>query len=57
MGTPGSMYIVRPDLLPRLAPQAEARGSMCRVIDGFGVCFSVESYREWRERFELPPAS
>jgi hypothetical protein len=45
LGAPGSLYIVREDLLPRVAPQAEAKGSTCHVVDGFGVCSSADPPR------------
>jgi hypothetical protein len=49
----GSLYIVRPDLMPRVAPQVTARGGMCTTIDGYGVCFSTDSYRAWQGAFAI----
>ncbi len=54
--TAGSLYVVRPDLLSRVAPLAAANGSTCTAVDGFGVCFSADSYRQWRQDFEIPRA-
>jgi hypothetical protein len=51
---PGSLYIVRHDLLPRVAAASGAGRPRCTVIDGFGVCYSAESYRAWRDTFEVP---
>jgi hypothetical protein len=55
--TPGTLYVVRRDLLPRLAPAAHAAGVVCTEVDGFGVCFSAESYRAWQSEFTVPPVS
>jgi hypothetical protein len=50
----GSLYIVRADLLPRLAPsEADGTQARCTVVDGFGVCFSPESYAQWRDGFDV----
>ena len=54
--TAGSLYVVRRDMLSRVAPLAAANGSTCTTIDGFGVCFSADSYRQWRQDFEIPRA-
>jgi hypothetical protein len=48
-----SLYVVRPDLLPAMTNR-EGNDPMCTVIDGFGVCFSKESFARWRETFDLP---
>ena len=54
--TAGSLYVVRPGPAARVAPLAAANGSTCTAVDGFGVCFSADSYRQWRQDFEIPRA-
>ena len=50
----GSLYIVRPDLLSRVAPRdGQAGAARCTVVDGFGVCFSPESHAQWRGEFDV----
>lgn len=51
---PGSLYIVRRDLLPKVMAAGAGAAPKCTVVDGFGVCFSAESYRAWRDTFEIP---
>jgi hypothetical protein len=53
VATPGSLYVIRGDLLPRVAPQAEANGSTCISVDGFGVCYVAESARAWQDAFAV----
>jgi uncharacterized protein DUF6311 len=53
MRTSGSLYIVRADLLERLAPKTRDQ-TLCTIVDGFGVCFSAESYDRWKGEFDLP---
>jgi hypothetical protein len=55
LGAPGSLYVVRPDLLPRVAPQAEAAGSTCIQVDGYGVCYAAASERAWKDAFPITP--
>jgi hypothetical protein len=50
--TAGSLYIVRPDLVSRLAHDS-APGTICTLVDGFGVCFSAESYADWQDTFDV----
>jgi hypothetical protein len=54
LSMPGSLYVVRLDDLPRVAPLAAAGGAMCSVVDGHGVCFSATSYARWHDSFDLP---
>ena len=48
----GSLYIVRPDLVSRLARDSGA-GTTCTLVDGFGVCFAAESYAAWQDTFDI----
>jgi hypothetical protein len=50
MATPGTLYVVRRDLLTRLAAVAAAAGTVCMEVDAFGVCFSAESQRAWDDK-------
>ncbi len=54
LATPGTLYVVRPDLLPTLVPPGAPHVPSCTVVDGFGVCFSAESHRQWQYDFEVP---
>jgi hypothetical protein len=54
MATPGTLYVVRRDLLPRVTTAAAAAGVACTEADGFGVCFSTDSSRAWQADFTLP---
>ena len=62
MRSNGSLYVVRPDLLPELAPRlTDTANARCTIVDGYGVCFSAESYLRWRDGStssdpDLPPA-
>lgn len=56
----GSLYIVRPDLVSRLARDSGG-GTTCTLVDGVGVCFAAQSYAQWQDAFDvirsrLPPA-
>lgn len=55
--TPGSLYVVRRDLLPRVARPVKANGPVCTVVDGLGVCVAADSYQLWRDVYEVPRAS
>jgi hypothetical protein len=48
-----SLYVLRRDLLSELAPRTQDGAARCTVIDGFGVCFTPESYAAWRDEFDL----
>ncbi len=50
----GTLYVVRPDLLPTLVPAGAPHQPRCTVIDGFGVCFSEASARPWQPQFAVP---
>jgi hypothetical protein len=52
MRMPGSLYIVRADLLGALAPKPPS-DTICTVVDGFGVCFSSESHAAWSGEFDV----
>ena len=54
--TPGSLYVVRPDLLSRVARPGGVNGPVCTTVDGLGVCVAADSYRQWRDAFEIPRA-
>lgn len=56
MRTPGTLYIVRKDLLAGLTPAAAGAGVVCGEVDGFGVCVSKDSHRAWLAGFTLLPA-
>lgn len=48
----GALYVIRRDLLPRLAPPGDP-ARVCGEVDGYGVCVSAASYARWRHRFAL----
>ena len=52
MSTPGTLYVVRADLLPSLVPPDAARRPTCTVVDGFGVCFAPGSERPWQHEVD-----
>lgn len=52
LSAPGTLYVVRADLLPALAPPDAARRPACAAIDGFGVCFAPDSERMWQHEFD-----
>jgi hypothetical protein len=52
--TPGSLYVVRRDLLPGLHRPDGPNGPVCTLIDGLGVCVAADSYRLWRDQFDIP---
>ena len=53
IGTSGSLYVLRPDLVSAVAAQARGRVT-CTIVDGFGVCFTPDSVARWREPFDVP---
>ena len=56
MTTPDTLYVVRRDLLPGvLSSEPSDTRPICTEADGFGVCFSRESYERWRADFEATP--
>jgi hypothetical protein len=52
--TPGSLYVVRRDLMPHVSRRVGPNGPICTTVDGLGVCISADSYRPWRDAFEIP---
>ena len=50
-----TLYILRPDLLPALAPSGRSDGPVCGVVDGVGVCVTAASVAAWKDEFTLPP--
>lgn len=52
--TPGSLYVVRRDLLPGMHRPGGLNGPICTTVDGLGVCVAGDSYRLWRDQFEIP---
>jgi len=55
--TPGSLYVLRRDLLPRVSRHIGANSPVCTTVDGLGVCVAADSYRLWRDAFEVPRAN
>ena len=55
--TPGSLYVVRRDLLRRVSRPIGANRPICTIVDGLGVCVAADSYRLWRDAFEFPRAN
>ena len=54
--TPGSLYVVRRDLLPGMHRPSGLNGPICTTVDGLGVCVAADSYGLWRDQFEIPRA-
>ena len=50
---PGSLYIVRADRLAGVRPPQTGDEARCTMIDGFGVCFTANSYSEWKNDFDV----
>jgi hypothetical protein len=50
---PGSLYIVRADRLAGVRPPQTGDDARCTMIDGFGVCFTANSYSEWKDDFDV----
>lgn len=48
MSAPGTLYVVRADLLPALLAADAARRPTCASVDGFAVCFAPGSERPWQ---------
>ena len=53
LAEPGTLYVVRPDLLPEVRATSARRGTECTVVDGFGVCFAQAGTQAWREQAGL----
>lgn len=55
--TPGSLYVLRRDLLAQVARPVGANGPICTSVDGLGVCVAADSYAPWRDDYEIPRAN
>jgi len=49
----GTLYVMRPESLPVLAPPGDP-GRVCGEVDGAGVCVATASYERWRHELPLP---
>jgi hypothetical protein len=49
----GSLYIVRVDRLRGVRPPQTGGDARCTTMDGFGVCFTADSYERWKDEFDV----
>jgi hypothetical protein len=48
-----SLYIVRADRLARARAPQTGDDARCTMVDGFGVCFTEDSYSRWKDSFDV----
>ncbi len=55
LSAPGTLYVVRADLLPALMAPDAAHPPTCTTVDGFGVCFAPRSQQAWQQAVDAGP--